>query len=175
MTRISDPSIPDVSMSDVSSYANIRIPVANIQAGIPGAKGDIGLDEIGKASEHHIWVLTAHGLVAGDEGKPITWDGTALQVFDDTSPTEFPLMWLQKVIDVNTIRYVTSGVVQFADTLIEPGFSLSGDGSYLFWDASDDQYESAKPVDSSYAARPLLSVLSISGGIVTAIKLPWGP
>jgi hypothetical protein len=175
MTRISDPSIPDVSFSDVSSYGNIRIPVANIQGGVPGAKGDIGLDEIGKAAEHHIFGLSSHGLIASDEGKPLNWDGTTLSVYDDTSSTEFPLMWLQEVIDANTIRYVTNGVVQFSDTLVEAGFSLTVDGPYLFWDLSDDQYESSKPADSSYTSRALFAVLSVSGGIVTALKLPWGP
>lgn len=152
-------SLVDAGMSDVSAN-----PVRNstIKAYVD-------------AVHQRTLTVASHGLTAADEEKPLTWNGTSYTVYDDTSATQYPLFFLDKVVDVNNIRVIWSGVVTFDSTRLEVGYSLSGDGPYIFWDKSDDQYESVKPGDSAPRARELFAVLGISGGVVTALKLLWGP
>lgn len=175
MNRISDAAIGDVTYDDVSNYANIRLPVANVELSTPGTRGDIGVDEIARACEHKLVTFSSHGLTAPDEKKPLAFDGAAVTVWDDTDPTTHPLLWLDEVVDANTLRIVFQGLVTFADTLMEVGYTLSSDGPYVFWDLSLSKYTADRPVDSATTAREVFAVLSVSGGVVTALKLPWGP
>lgn len=117
----------------------------------------------------------AHGFISSDEKRPLHWNGSTVAIYDDTSATQYPLLWLDEVVDVNTLSVVISGIVTFADTLLEVGWNIVTDGPLVYWDDSLDVYVATIPGDSASVAREVLAVLSVSGGIVTAIKLTWGP
>ena len=70
---------------------------------------------------HSVIVAAGHGLTNADEKKPLTWNGTAWAIVDDTNAAHHPAAWLEEVLDTNTLDVIIHGLVTFPDSLMEPG------------------------------------------------------
>lgn len=82
---------------------------------------------------------TAHGLVSGDVGKPLS--GTVL--LDDTNPYHYPSGVLVSVTDANTIVVAFGGeVVTLPVALLNGGnaYNVAVSGRFVFWDLSAAKY-----------------------------------
>lgn len=155
----------------VADPTKIQLPIADVQAMTPGAAYHITTEQLQRLMETRLITSVAHGLVAGDVGKPLS----GVTIFDDTDSTHFPNWVLVQVVDVDTVRVALNGQVSFSDSLMEVGYDLGTDGPYVYWDESEATYVATKPGDSIGPAREILYVKSVAGGTVTAEILNWGP
>lgn len=170
--ELSDPSIPYLVHTDILDATKILLLVADIQGSTPGVKGKITVDEIYKAVSRITVSATAHGLAGTDIGKPLA----GASIFDNTNPNSFPTWVLTQVIDANTFRAARhGGLVTFDDSLVEAGYDPLADGSYVYWDNTQQVYAPIRPVDSIPGFRENLYVHSVSGGVVKASVIIWPP
>jgi len=118
---------------------------------------------------------TAHGLVGGDVGKPLNGFDAVL---DDTAGGDFPTGVLVEVVDVDNVRIATEGqVVDIAVALLDGGnlYDVGVSGRYVYWDASDTQYEAAKPGDSATDMPQILEIINVDTSLFKAKVLGFGP
>lgn len=171
MNKLSDAAVSRASERDVSDYADWLLPLANIQSTTPGAKAKGDFDMLSAIVHSRIITATGHGLVAGDEGKPLS--GTS--IFDDTNTAHYPNCVLAQVIDANTLRIQIHGALDIDDGLLPAGYNLGTHGPYLYWDLSVGTYVHTRPSNSWTGVREILYVYSVGSTTFTAEVLGWAP
>lgn len=90
---------------------------------------------------------TAHGLVSGDIGKPLS--GTVL--LDDANVLHYPSGLLDSIPDSNTLTLaIQTAEVVLPLALLENGgsFDVNANGRFLFWDLSAVLFRASPPADS---------------------------
>ena len=171
-TAISDAG--DLDATSVTSPADVRVPASNDQAGTPGTKADLGLDDIALVSNSELMTATAHGLSSGDVGKPLF--GAA--IWDDTDVDQHADWILVQVVDSNTLRVLPTGsAFDIPVALLDGGngYSIATSGRHVFWDESDGQYEAARPSDSVADHECVLAIVSVDTTTFRAISAATGP
>ena len=171
---ISDPAFPDLLGTAVTDPSKIRLMTADIQLATPGTSTDVGLDQIQYIAQSKLVTATAHGLVAGDVGKPLY--GAA--IYDDVIEAANVDWVLLQSVDANTIRVAPPGaVVSIATTLLDGGdaYSISTSGRHVYWDKSAGLYKAALPADSSGSADRVLTIFNVGTGTFTAYVATDGP
>ncbi|MFO0915281.1 MAG: hypothetical protein U0795_20130 [Pirellulales bacterium] len=167
--RISVAGQPDVVADSPGATANLA-EGANVTITTDAGTGTVTIAADAGGSLQV--TAAAHGLTAADVGKPIVLTSTGLAVWDDVNFANFPSGLLAERIDADQVKLALTGAtIVLADTLLE-GTNLAVNGRWFYWDKSQNagagrwMYELP---DDSYFDVPLIEVVSIGGGSVTAI------
>ena len=179
MTRI--PTKTGLIYSDVKDKTKVTLPGADrhaVDGSGYGTSKSLDLQVLDWSTSYQFVAATAHGLVAGDVGKPLS--GTA--ILDDTSLTHWPTGILMAVPTVDALMVALPGAhVRLPNTLLEFGssWSFSTHGRIGWWDLADLDTPTDgvkyRPARRSNAARGMASciyILSIGPTTFDAIVRP---
>lgn len=116
---------------------------------------------------YRLMTYTAHGLVSGDVGKPLS----GADILDDTDDTLYPSHILIESVSANVIRVAPPGVdVVLAVALLDGGnaYDIATSGRYVYWDNSATLYKAAKPADSAANTPEILEIFSVGASTFNA-------
>lgn len=169
MTKIGADSLTDVTYGQVADPTKFHLPCADRSAGGDGQPRDLTFEQLYYSMAYRILTATAHGLVAGDYGKPLS----GLVVYDDVDSTHDFSHVLIEAVGANAIRVAPPGADVTIDVdLLQGGAaydpSPSVSGRFVWWDKSLLLYVPAWPYDTSSTAREVLEIFTVGGSTFTA-------
>lgn len=172
MTRI--PTKTGLVYSDVKDKTKVTLPGADrhaVDGSGYGTSKSLDLQVLDWSTSYQFVAATAHGLVAGDIGKPLS--GTA--ILNDTTSTHWPTGILMAVPTVDALMVALPGAhVRLPLTLLEFGssWSFSTHGRFTWWDFSTTQHRAARQSDAVRGMCSTLYILSIGPTTFDAIVRP---
>lgn len=168
MTRIPDQSAGTVAQ--ITDSTKMYLPVADrhtVDGDGYGTSYYYTFAILYQALSYRLMTYTAHGLVSGDVGKPLS----GADILDDTDSTLHPSHVLIESVSANVIRVAPPGAdVTLAVALIDGGnaYDIATSGRYVYWDDSDGLYKAAKPADSAANMPEILEVFSVGASTFNA-------
>ncbi len=172
MTRI--PTKPVLVYSDVKDKTKVTLPGADrhaVDGSGYGTSKSLDLQVLDWSTSYQFIAATAHGLVAGDVGKPLS----GVAILNDTTSTHWPTGILMAVPTVDQLMVAIPGAhVRLPLTLLEFGssWSFSTHGRITWWDFSTTQHRAARQPDAVRGMCSTLYVLSIGPTTFDAIVRP---
>lgn len=179
MTRI--PTKTGMLYSDVKDKTKVTLPAADrhaVDGSGYGSSKSFDLDVLEWATDYKFVQAVAHGLVAGDIGKPLS--GTV--ILNDTTSTHWPTGILMAVPTVDQLMVALPGArVRLPLSLLEFGssWSYTTHGRIGWWDLADVDTPTNgvkyRPVRQPNAARGMASciyILSIGTTTFDAVVRP---
>ena len=172
MTRI--PTKTGLIYSDVKDKTKVTLPGADrhaVDGSGYGTSKSLDLQVLDWSTSYQFVAATAHGLVAGDVGKPLS----GVSILNDTTSTHWPTGILMAVPTVDAIMVALPGAhVRLPLTLLEFGssWSFSTHGRITWWDFSTTQHRAARQSDAIRGMCSTLYILSVGPTTFDAIVRP---
>ena len=172
MTRI--PTKTGMIYSDVKDKTKVTLPAADrhaVDGSGYGSSKSFDLDVLELATDYKFVQAVAHGLVAGDIGKPLS--GTV--ILNDTTSTHWPTGILMAVPTVDQLMVALPGArVRLPLSLLEFGssWSYTTHGRVTWWDFSTTQHRATRQPDAIRGMCSTLYILSIGTTTFDAVVRP---